>query len=1562
MSLSSVVVRRASLVVLLLFIGVLPAIAGTLDIDGNGKTDPASDGLLILRYQFGFRGPALVAGALASDATRTTPAAIESYLASIAGTLDVDGNGKSDPLTDGILIQRYLSGYSGPQLTAAALGAGATRTTPEAIQAYLVTLGSPQVFASAIAFAPNTIFSGDSTVVTVAIAVAFKTGTSTLDLVATDASGVAAAKVLTLYDDGDLAKGDDIANDGVFHNKLTLAPTDTKDRFYIATDQASGQHSVVSRLPVVAHLTTTAVSTTLSFNASIDSFVKTEIAAGKPWTTVRQEVLDRLVANPTEVKLSGLSDNGDGVWWVTKDEVLVVVQSSLYGVSVRSGQSAQQYPRYDSIPPALREQPVLQPDFMPAAVIHGTKGAAPLATNTVTTDSNRGLVLSPYAFSFEAHGGDEGDDVAKVLNDSGIDTIYKANGSVAVEDFKNLGDYGVIAITSHGDNYFGGLTPLWISAFGEDIPSWVESSSQVVVLTGVKLTAANKAAYETDLKTQRLVLAGDTLAITPAFIKAYAGNLPNSFVYVGSCRSAFNTTMSDAFRARGAKTYVGYSNYVLSDFAFAHGLKSFQELTQGKTTGELTGIGDVNTASQYLERYVRFGAENLVIVSGLKNGTFETGNLTGWTREGDTRIITQLGPLTPPQGTYMSIISTGLGSVVDSQSRIYQKFLVPSDATRLKLRYNIISEEPMEFVGSSFDDKFEVAITVAGGSRQLLRSETVNTSVWTPISGINFAGGDSTVFQTGWKDLDIDATAYRGKTVTFEVKVYDVGDSLYDTAAVVDNIRIATVSSPVTSTELAIASAVTGATQIVSPALTVATVKPNTTTSVDLNYTTANPTDATLSGLGMRLHFNSSRVTFDGVTNVLGTGLVGTLESQADSSDADGDPSTDAFVFLAWADVAGAWPGTEVVRLATANFTARAGAFGAATFKVTALSAAADYSFSGSSTALTIVGLTATPSPVRIGATKAGAAGPLVTVTPAQDVTVNIPAGAAWTVTADQPWLQIVNGAGTGSAKFKVGVSDPGNVLRGATTATATLTITAPTIGMTTTVPVNLAVHASESSAAPVGSFDTPTQGVTGLQGSLAVTGWTLDDVGIDRVELWRDAVGNEPAYQGGGPGHGKVFIANATFIDGARPDVESAFTTMPRAARGGWGYLMLTWGLANQGNGTYTLYAFAYDVDGHISTLGTKRIGVDNAHAARPFGSIDTPDQGATVSGAIWNFGWALTPNPNSADPRSCTITNGNVQVAIDAGPLVNVNYGDLRPDIASGFPGFSNGTNAGGAYYLDTTTLSNGVHQIGWFVTDSCGRADGIGSRFFTVLNGSAGSTASGSGTAAATRSAVDADPVVVRTVDGAHGLVYPTLDGTRVVAIDQHERLEIQLPGDTGTYVGYLLVNGSPRPLPVGSSLDRTAGVFSWQPAAGFLGAYDLRFVATRGGESRTVAVRVVVGPSMRTMIDEPRSDTVVGQPFVVAGWTADLAATEGAGIDTVHLWAYPLDGRAPIFLGVAASRRSRPDVATVYGMPFADSGFALTVVGLRPGTYDIVVYPHRAASGTFEGAQAVRVTVR
>ena len=124
------------------------------DIDGNNSYDALTDGLLVIRYLFGLTGDALVNGAVgnaqvgppiksqttSNAASRSTPAEILQYLDAIKANLDIDGNGQSDALTDGLLVIRYLFGLRGNALISGAVAASATRKTAAEIETYLQSL------------------------------------------------------------------------------------------------------------------------------------------------------------------------------------------------------------------------------------------------------------------------------------------------------------------------------------------------------------------------------------------------------------------------------------------------------------------------------------------------------------------------------------------------------------------------------------------------------------------------------------------------------------------------------------------------------------------------------------------------------------------------------------------------------------------------------------------------------------------------------------------------------------------------------------------------------------------------------------------------------------------------------------------------------------------------------------------------------------------------------------------------------------------------------------------------------------------------------------------------------------------------------------------------------------------------------------------------------------------------------------------------------------------------------------------------------------------------------
>jgi len=109
----------------------------SFDVDESLQAQPLTDGLLVIRHLFGFSGDALTSGAVSGDASRDASDVIASYLTDADSELDIDGDGESKPLTDGLLLIRYLFGFSGDSLISGAIGDGAERDTADAVEAYI---------------------------------------------------------------------------------------------------------------------------------------------------------------------------------------------------------------------------------------------------------------------------------------------------------------------------------------------------------------------------------------------------------------------------------------------------------------------------------------------------------------------------------------------------------------------------------------------------------------------------------------------------------------------------------------------------------------------------------------------------------------------------------------------------------------------------------------------------------------------------------------------------------------------------------------------------------------------------------------------------------------------------------------------------------------------------------------------------------------------------------------------------------------------------------------------------------------------------------------------------------------------------------------------------------------------------------------------------------------------------------------------------------------------------------------------------------------------------------
>lgn len=328
-------------------------------------------------------------------------------------------------------------------------------------------------------------------------------------------------------------------------------------------------------------------------------------------------------------------------------------------------------------------------------------------------------------------------------------------------------------------------------------------------------------------------------------------------------------------------------------------------------------------------------------------------------------------------------------------------------------------------------------------------------------------------------------------------------------------------------------------------------------------------------------------------------------------------------------------------------------------------------------------------------------------VTPPQPVIVSGIGRAPWTAVPQQPWISVSPASGTGDGRFTVSFDPTKMSLPATGTMSGTIRVTATGVpGGTIDLPVFVTVYQTGGTDPPFGAFESPADTATPLSGAFAIGGWALDDVGVQRVQLYRDPV----------PGEGSsiVYIGDAPPVEGARPDVAAVFPTFPSTTSAGWGYMLLSNMLPNQGTGTFKLYAYAVDADGKSTLLGSKSVTVDNATAALPFGTLDFPAQGEVVSGLYTSLGWVLTPQPAALRP------DGSVcAVFIDGQFVGRPLLGQARPDVAAFFPGLYNTSISGGKYVFDTRHLNNGVHTIAWSVRDTLGRVQGIGSRYFVVNN---------------------------------------------------------------------------------------------------------------------------------------------------------------------------------------------------------------------------------------------------
>jgi hypothetical protein len=591
-------------------------------------------------------------------------------------------------------------------------------------------------------------------------------------LIKVDEQGSIMEEVCDLFDDGPLGgHGDDIQGDGIFTNVQMFSeatPTNLLLRVRIITNENGNDvesFSEIKTVSVVDEISETDVNEI--FNTQLDADAKfQELVQNLSIEEATNQTL-QYVNTLSNVTGSGVTESGE-IWidynFGLTGMVLTTGDENEGGMGKGNLSADNKRSRSATIP--LNEQTRGQ-----------TSGLYKSTTeNENVVLDNDVMLYAPNWEEFNGWGTEFLDNVNTLLENStcpDFTVTYLKNEAANLAAITDFDEYGLIVIHTHGG---------------------VDKNNKVMFLTGeeVEYNLLDVIDWMLD-RIMPITFKGKSKWVAkPGYITAYNDNFPNSIVYNGSCESAFNNTMSNAFLNKGANTYFGFDQTVKSWFDRDMANDLFPKLiNEGKTTGEafVAGQHDNNTPPAY---FVMHGNNETKFASDFVNGGFEEGNLTGWNVYGDGRVISQLSYLGPVNGSYMGIISTGLGYTEETGS-IYQNFCAPENVTKLKVNWNFLSEEFLEYVGSQFQDYFTIKIIDENRGETVFFHKTIDDihaeyalSLVSPDIVFDVGG----VYGTGWQYNEYDISAFAGQSITVVFACGDAGDSIYDTVILLDDIII----------------------------------------------------------------------------------------------------------------------------------------------------------------------------------------------------------------------------------------------------------------------------------------------------------------------------------------------------------------------------------------------------------------------------------------------------------------------------------------------------------------------------------------------------------------------------------------------------------------------------------------------------------------------------------------------------------------------------------------------------------------------------------------------------
>ncbi|MBS1519004.1 MAG: choice-of-anchor L domain-containing protein [Bacteroidetes bacterium] len=599
-----------------------------------------------------------------------------------------------------------------------------------------------------------------------------------------------------LEDNGNLDNGDEIAKDNVYSGKFIINESSAGDINYKAKGTISSTstgYSPAVTVTVYSQLSPQEVSTLMATQEN-----------------AKNQLITFLGGNPNNIdnasaQLAAWLQSQPGVQSVERGGntgILINYTSGISGglvfsiadangkISTLGGTDIADTSRRNTRQIPVNQQTKGVNDYYKDDFTNGFDNP-PLDPNTI---GNRNvLIYEPFHAAFPDY--NVGQKVKNRLGQSyckdfTVTTYLDQAANISV--LSGITNYGFVVITTHG--------LLGKKLFtGEP----VDTNAQIYKTKYKAMIKSGKLDIWKDIvisNTGGVSVSGDVYVATNKFFSGLTGTFPNSVILNNSCESTMNPDIANAILGKGAKTYFGYSKVVHIKFVETISDSIAKRLgVESKTSGN-----SYFNASDPFDPFAAFekkvGNDMVSFSSTLINKDYELGTIEGWTKSGDGRVISRLGSVNPTQGSFMGIISTGLGYTTSS-GLISQCFTVQNNQSTIKLRWNFLSEEFLEYINSQYQDYFRIKIIKQDGSEVTLLNKTIdniaadfgatqqNPGQLIHVSPeIVFDRGD--VYMTGWQESSFDITPYRGQIVTIIFSAGDVGDSIFDTAILLDDVIV----------------------------------------------------------------------------------------------------------------------------------------------------------------------------------------------------------------------------------------------------------------------------------------------------------------------------------------------------------------------------------------------------------------------------------------------------------------------------------------------------------------------------------------------------------------------------------------------------------------------------------------------------------------------------------------------------------------------------------------------------------------------------------------------------